>query len=191
MSLRRWSLSSRNCCRARARLRHSRMAATIRRIGNRGAICLVPARRGAWGASRTAGDVHKGDPYCTRGSKAWRAEARTAPGRRPVLRRSSPRRSSKDSRYSACRLSSIIVGSLVNEAGRPALTVPPCSRQLIWQTTARLPSRNLLRFCSLPALTPRLGAHLRLSRRPRGAASPRGLGDRSTGYRLRGTRLVL
>src|SRR4029077_5580985 len=38
---------------------------------------------------------------------------------------------------------------VLNEAGRLPLTVPPCSRLLIWQTPARLPSRNLLSFCSL------------------------------------------
>src|SRR4029077_2900998 len=38
---------------------------------------------------------------------------------------------------------------VLDEAGRLPLTVPPCSRLLIWQTPARLPSRNLLSFCSL------------------------------------------
>ena len=45
----------------------------------------------------------------------------------------------------------------VQSPPRPALTVPPCSRQFIWQITARLLSRNLLRFCSLGAPNGRTG----------------------------------
>jgi hypothetical protein len=41
-----------------------------------------------------------------------------------------------------------IVPDLLNEAGRPALTVPPCLRRLIWQLAAQLLSRNPLSFCS-------------------------------------------
>jgi hypothetical protein len=37
---------------------------------------------------------------------------------------------------------------LLNESGRPALAAPPCSRHLIWETTPRSLSQNLLSFCS-------------------------------------------
>ena len=43
---------------------------------------------------------------------------------------------------------------LLDEAGRrTALTIPPCSCHLIWQTAARSPVRNLRYFCPLPTQT--------------------------------------
>ena len=46
---------------------------------------------------------------------------------------------------------SLMLSSPLN-AEQPAMTVPPCSRQLIWQINARSPAQNLLSFCSLLAL---------------------------------------
>jgi hypothetical protein len=122
MSLSRCSLSSRNCCRERARARHSPMAATIRRITVRGAIWLVSARRNDRLMGGTSGDA---------------------------CRRSSHRAVRDDGRNMPFRLCSIVTEISLNEPRRPALRVPLCSRQLIWQTTDRLLSRNPLRFCSL------------------------------------------
>jgi hypothetical protein len=87
MSLSKWSLSLRNYCRERARQRHSRMAATIRRSAVSGAICLVSARRGTRPVTGTSGETHEGNPCCETEAKVPTDMAPTVPGSAAGMRR--------------------------------------------------------------------------------------------------------
>jgi hypothetical protein len=154
MSLSMWSLSSRNCCRERAPSRRRRVAATISRIAANGAICLFLARRAYAWAARPVTPI--GSTYAARRGR------RCAPMWRKPFSEGALLCGFCDDHGQVKTVGTRRAGflpslqHLLDEAGkRTALTMPPCSCHLIWQTAARSPAPNLRYFCPSPAQTGR------------------------------------
>jgi len=121
------------------------MAATICRIAD-SSLIFLSRRRGTCPVSGQPVKGHSGEFCC-----AVRSRARTiavATYRRGTL--CGVRHRDGRARTAKTRRADLLASSqhLLNEAGWAALAAPPCSRHLIWETTVRSLSQNLLSFCS-------------------------------------------